>query len=298
MILDRFLMEVEEVGHPVDTSRGVVNLNDLIDRCLSLAGDEVDLHTPFGSKTLNASDVRMVNTAFRHVLAILEQDDGPARLRVDLDMVSRSVACIGLSQLMASSLVRSLEIIYTESRYFIDGRDLVDLLKSDEFWHLVHEYPSRLVAIPHLPGRFDASLTRSVFVCGGLDFGRSLNLSARWEPANIHLVSPKDYVSSHDPELVGAFGDIVSREHSVGRTDLIGLLAALDAWRGEFELGGTQPLLVLGGWKLHSIVACLWALEDCRVPVFVCTPDFVSNSVTRVDGKKWKVRIDDTSVLV
>lgn len=217
---------------------------------------------------------------------------------VDLDKIPRSTATVLSAFLASICYFKRVDFIYSENSYLVDGEELTQKLSTEEFWHAVYNFPSKLSSVPLLPGRFDASKPKSVFVNGGLDFGRVLHLAARWEPKEIHLTYPDAPASKKDPALISAFLGLIASSKGLSRLGLEDLVSALDDWYRHIDGSSVQPMLVCGGWKLQSVLSSIWAHENGRVPTFVCLPDFIVPDVSRVEGPRWKLSFLDTAVIV
>ena len=280
------LLATELLLHSTDQNRG-------------LRSDFQNVFNPLSDSVLSIRDIRQLLKVlvgnFRRV-----QKDFPERrnIVIDLDLMPRSIAVILISFIVQVCYFRRIIIIYSEYTYEIDGKPLEDMLATEDFWHEVYNYPSKLFSIPQTPGRFDASLPKTVFVNGGLDFGRLLNLAARWEPQDISLTYPAQIASDRDPALLSAFDSLIRYERSISRMDLHGLIHNLNHWWSDVERRDVQPMLICGGWKLQSVISCMWASENARVPAFACMPDFISRKVKRVSGARWKLDLIDTAIIV
>lgn len=258
----------------------------------------VEKFSPMSTATFTASDVKRLLSHIDHRFRGISRSKPSARtVLVDLDNISRTGACIATAYLTSLFYFKNIVFLYTEGDYEVDGVDLKERFASDDFWYEVFNYPSKLTAMPFLTGRFDASLSKTLFVCGGMDFGRVLHLSARWEPASVEIVYPLGMNSMNDKALLRGFSTEMGRNHQLDRLDFDGLRIALDGWWDETRRSNElQPLLVTAGWKTHAVACCLWAAEHSRVPVFTCLPDFISERITRKAGAKWRLVVSDNAI--
>ncbi|RFZ83851.1 hypothetical protein D0Y60_19895 [Shinella sp. WSJ-2] len=297
MMLGRFeyFMESNKDASEVDERFISFTSKNVIDAAPELES----IIDPFSSTILTpAASIKIMRETKNAIIRALNNGSRGRNVALNMDEFSRSSICLIIGCIISFSYFKTIRLTYSTNKYKIAGSDLVEMLQGDEFWFRVHDFPSKLTAIPYLGGRFDASKSKSVFVCGGLDFGRVLNVSARWEPSKIFLVSPEEYVSMKDPALVNAYDFLLAEHYTVGRLDVPNLIYALNEWKDSTLKDRLQPLLVIGGWKIHSIISCLWAIENTRTPAFLCVPDFISPGVTRDVGERWSLVITDTSTVI
>lgn len=216
---------------------------------------------------------------------------------LELDELSRPVAAFLTIFIASTHYFKKIHFLYSETKYEIDGMDLKNMLNRNAFWHEVYNFPSKLITAPQLPGRFDASKPKSIFINGGLDFGRVLHLAEQWEPQEIQLTCPEKSISHKDPALISAFENLISKRHKIGRLNMSELIDHLNEWYNDTENRSVQPMLICGGWKLQTVVTSLWAFENSRVPVFICAPDFISKNVEKVMGPTWKLSLNDPTII-
>lgn len=279
-----------------------INLTDLMAHPGSIEnGNRVEIQPCFASTSNEAcspKDVRILGSILRHNISKEAINSNKRHLLIDTDEISRSGICISLAFLASKHYFKTFRILYSERKYKVNGDDLRQKLATQEFWNEVFNYPSRLMAVPMLSGRYDASKNKSVFVSGGLDFARVTHLASRWEPHEVLVTKATAELSGRDEELLSRFDGIVGTALSLERTDIDRVRDALANWWSNLDCDELQPLLICGGWKLHAITACLWAIENGAVPTFVCLPDFISNQVTASAGDKWDIIIRDSAVIV